>query len=425
MRSKSVLIAILLMVLGLAMAGAQATPLPALHTKQNETSVSGLSSGGYMAVQFHVANSSFVKGAGVIAGGPYFCAEDDQGLATSTCTCTGFFCHPDQAAQLVSDLVQTTSQNASQGAIDPINNLTNSRIWLFSGSGDTIVPTPIMAALETYYKNYVAPSNIFFKKNIPAEHAMPTDFFGNACSFKGAPFINDCGFDAAGAILKWIYGSLNPKNSGTSTGQLIKFDQSEFISNPTAHGMSSNGWVYVPASCQQNGQCRVHVAFHGCLQHPDAPYSSGPQGKIADTYVKNSGYNQWADTNNIVVLYPQANALFLGTRLPRINPDGCWDWWGYDDANYAVKNGHQMKAVKLMIDRLSAVSTPGSTPSPPALFCGSDSNASHTADGRAYGFFLWWYFANGSNDFLGFGGDKQSTLKEVYPGSYQQVNSCP
>jgi len=44
------------------------------------------------------------------------------------------------------------------------------------------------------------------------------------------------------------------------------------------------------------------------------------------TYVKNTGYNQWADTNNIVVLYPQA---FNGNN----NLNGCWDWWGYDDPN--------------------------------------------------------------------------------------------
>lgn len=36
-------------------------------------SVSGGSSGGFMAVQFHVAHSSVTDGAGIIAGGPYYC----------------------------------------------------------------------------------------------------------------------------------------------------------------------------------------------------------------------------------------------------------------------------------------------------------------------------------------------------------------
>ena len=178
---------------------AEVVALQKLKLKVEETSVSGLSAGGYMAVQFHIAHSAMVKGAGVIAGGPYFCAKDDQNTATSVCSCTGFgSCQPAQATQLVPGLVQITDQNAQQGAADATSNLSNSRVWLFSGNVDSVVPTPVMNALEMYYKNYVPAANISFKKNIAAEHAMPTDSFGNACSFKGDPFINNCNFDAAG-----------------------------------------------------------------------------------------------------------------------------------------------------------------------------------------------------------------------------------
>lgn len=37
--------------------------------RANETSVSGISSGGYMAVQFHVSFSATLRGAGITAGG--------------------------------------------------------------------------------------------------------------------------------------------------------------------------------------------------------------------------------------------------------------------------------------------------------------------------------------------------------------------
>jgi hypothetical protein len=53
------------------------------------------------------------------------------------------------------------------------------------------------------------------------------------------------------------------------------------------------------------------------------------------TFVRNAGYNKWADSNGMIVLYPQATAT-----LP--NPEGCWDWWGYDDPNYALKSGRQI-----------------------------------------------------------------------------------
>jgi hypothetical protein len=92
-----------------------------------------------------------------------------------------------------------------------------------------------------------------------------------------------------------------------------------------------------------------------------------------------------------------------------------------------------MMAVKLMVERLAGAASPapgpgpGPTPAPtPApAFCGTATNADHVADGRAHTIFFWWYFANGSGDFLGIGGSKQSTLKEVSNGVYQAVASCP
>jgi len=51
--------------------------LPALGADIAETSVSGLSSGAYMAGQIEVAHSSQIVGAGIVAGGPFACAETE------------------------------------------------------------------------------------------------------------------------------------------------------------------------------------------------------------------------------------------------------------------------------------------------------------------------------------------------------------
>ena len=65
---------------------AHAAPLPQLVIDPAETTVSGLSSGGYMAVQMHVAfSATFRKGAGVVAGGPFYCAEGSIVHATGRC----------------------------------------------------------------------------------------------------------------------------------------------------------------------------------------------------------------------------------------------------------------------------------------------------------------------------------------------------
>ena len=53
------------------------------------TTVSGLSSGGYMAVQLHVAHSASVRGAGVLAGGPYYCAQGSVWTAAWNCMSPG------------------------------------------------------------------------------------------------------------------------------------------------------------------------------------------------------------------------------------------------------------------------------------------------------------------------------------------------
>ena len=56
--------------------------LPHLGLNPQTVTVSGFSSGGFMAVQMHVAHSSFIKGAAIFAGGPFGCAANNRGVAT-------------------------------------------------------------------------------------------------------------------------------------------------------------------------------------------------------------------------------------------------------------------------------------------------------------------------------------------------------
>ena len=67
-----------------APAGA-AEELPRLGASRDAVTVSGLSSGAYMAVQFQIAYSHLVRGAGVIAGGPYDCARGSISRALKNC----------------------------------------------------------------------------------------------------------------------------------------------------------------------------------------------------------------------------------------------------------------------------------------------------------------------------------------------------
>ena len=59
-----------LILLGVATASLAAPPpaLPALNIAIEDTSVSGISSGGFMSVQMQVAHSAIIRGAGIVAG---------------------------------------------------------------------------------------------------------------------------------------------------------------------------------------------------------------------------------------------------------------------------------------------------------------------------------------------------------------------
>jgi hypothetical protein len=69
---------------------AGAADLPKLNIDPRQISVSGLSSGGYMAVQFEVAYSTLVMGAGVIAAGLYYRPQREP----RDCPCRIVFARP-------------------------------------------------------------------------------------------------------------------------------------------------------------------------------------------------------------------------------------------------------------------------------------------------------------------------------------------
>ena len=110
-------------------------------------------------------------------------------------------------------------------------------------------------------------------------------------------------------MLEHIYGSLNQPSSNSSSGSMLEFDQREFVDgvDPALIGLADTGYVYVPKACKTE-TCRVHVAFHGCKQYA---------GKVGNAVYKHAGYNKWAGTNKLIVLYPQTVDNLV------LNPNGC------------------------------------------------------------------------------------------------------
>ena len=119
-------------------------------------------------------------------------------------------------------------------------------------------------------------------------------------------------------LTHWL-GSVNPPNTGTPDGTLSFFDQNLHApgGNAPALSMDNSGLLYTPPACASGAPCKLVVALHGCL--------SG-QYLLGDEFPELANLDTYADTNNLVILYPQA----IASVVP-YNPEGCWDWWGYDD----------------------------------------------------------------------------------------------
>ncbi len=257
--------------------------LPAFNAQLNGTTVSGLSSGAFFAVQMHVAFSDFITGAGVFAGGPFDCALGT--LATAEATCLQATLPPD-----ASTYEEVTDSSASDGDIDTTENLAAHNVFLFSGKDDTTVNQPVMNALDSYYKHYITkgtvtcvvhtrvcvrvrvrvfacvrvcvvgdvgggwahacpstgcldfrhPSNSLprelfahslsprYVSAMKAAHTQPTDNVAmfNACDVSQEPYLSNCEYDGAGTALQAILpGKLNPRNDATLSGKIIRFSQ--------------------------------------------------------------------------------------------------------------------------------------------------------------------------------------------------------
>lgn len=320
------------------MAGAAGLParaadgLPRLNILPGSLTVSGVSSGGYMATQYQVAYAKDVQGAAIIAAGPWFCAQGLLTRALDDCTAGGAI------GPEIDPLVAALQRYARDRAVDDPSWMAPDRVWLFHGARDTVVGAAVVDSLLRFYRQFIPPERIAYETQVPAAHGFPTDGQGGPCDVAQPPWINDCGYDAAGALLRHLYDGLRAP-AAPRRGELRRFDQRRYVTGGRLAAFAESGLLFVPADCAAGRPCRLHVAFHGCRQGI---------GFVGEDFARQAGYDRWADANRIVVLYPQvARSLFWP-----FNPKGCWDWWGYSGSQYATRNGLQLAAVQRMLRAL-------------------------------------------------------------------------
>jgi len=290
------------------------------------SSISGISSGGYAAVQMQIAYSGQFVGAAIFAGGPFYCAQNTLGMALTACTKDFNLID----INILNGLVQAW---AIAGTVDPLSNLAGHRIYLFSGKNDFEVYLGVMKKLRSQYM-YLGVSNITIHSqfDIDAGHCWPTLNYGIACNSSKPPFLCNCNYDGAGQALAQIYGKLRPRTQAI-VPNLKSMSIAQFLPyglSASTISMDTKFYYYMPTKCQvPEANCSIHMFLHGCK----VSYS-----QVGYQFIMNAGFNEWAESNNIIIIYPQS----VTSQVFPYNPQACWDWWGYTGFGYPVREGPQL-----------------------------------------------------------------------------------
>lgn len=388
-----------------------APPPPPAELSLPRHSVSGMSAGGSMAVNHLVAFSSHVVGAGIIAGNPYGCTaiSDDYGdiCGAETSHNASYYAARWNSTWLP-QMESYIRRRASLGAIDAVSNLTGRRVYLFSGTHDTVVNQETMRALLTQLSAYgvsgiltlrvqlgVCPivavltrpafefscGTVHPEFGIPAEHAWVVG--DDVCNEPGAqsptcgrahgwpataakptleaccgtcaageppekkwwwPDVVNCHYDMSGTMFRWILGSPLSERTRATLSNFRQFKQTSYM--PSGHAASAIGFADV-------GYVYVPTKCAGerigsCRVHVD--YHGFGNGYLYTKWhsagmMLQTGSVGYAEANELVLLFPQA-----GERAFQSWYANCWDFWGSVTGDAADgKHGLQLQAVAAML----------------------------------------------------------------------------
>jgi hypothetical protein len=326
---------------------------------QDTVTISGLSSGGYMAGQFHIAHSKHIKNVAIFSAGPYYCSLGDFDKISKDC-----MANPENLD--LNLLVNIAKEFSDLKLNDDLAYLKDAKVYNFMGLKDTRVLPGVSQKLDEFYQIFDA--KVMNEVVEDSQHAFPTDNpENNKCDYLGFPFINNCEINGAYNALKYITSDFKKnkfdafekldnyreilKNSKIKLENLIEINQSQYF-NYENISMNEKAFVYIPDNCKnKQNVCDLHVAFHGCRQTLD---------HIQMSFIEKTGYLQVAEIFDFVLLFPQAK---LSEDIP-FNPNGCWDFWGYntslkisshedgDKKYFSTKKGKQIAAVWNIINDL-------------------------------------------------------------------------
>ncbi|MFY0992749.1 poly(3-hydroxybutyrate) depolymerase [Halomonas sp. C05BenzN] len=315
---------------------------PRLGIDADDISVIGISSGGYMATQLAVAWPERFSGLGVLAAGPWSCAQGTLRRALGQCMTTRL------GPPRLDELALRHQDYLERDLVGAPRALAGLRVFVWHGDADDTVSPTLGSALAEQFRDWLEDPDrqLHLLESEGIGHGWPVGHRGEPlpattltdCRGGGGTHLLACDLDIAGEALGWLHGDLVPPGEDRPRGELMRFDQAAM---QDAKGLDDAGYLFVPEGCREGG-CGLTVALHGCAMGAS---------QLDETFVRHNGLNEWAASNRRVVLYPQAETSLA-------NPQGCWDWWGFAESTWQLnplhdtRQGTQVRALMGMIDRL-------------------------------------------------------------------------
>lgn len=287
-------------------------------TDQIKYTISGISSGGFMANQMGTIFSSQFSGVGTVAGGFYYCAQDylpkkvkedantigtgdlflfepttqiltdtlnpfviltganpgswfrpqkGNPIYQSVAVCMG---RPDKA-KLPMDYL---SANVESKLIDPLSNLADQKVFIYHGKADSVLKVKMQEKLKSYYLSVgVKESNIATLTG-EGSHNFPTDRTdGIACEKEEVPYVSSCNLNVAGKILDHLIDE-NLTRADFNKDHIYIVDQTTNLLNTSKEekdwvtpvtSIAPYAYLYASNKCLNHPEsCHMHIALHGC-----------------------------------------------------------------------------------------------------------------------------------------------------------------
>jgi len=302
-----------------------------------------------MAMNHLFAFSASVKGAIIAAGNPYGCGAFKEGHTEHGGAC--YYGGNDLAK-----LKKYIESQYKRGLIDNPENLANTSVLLFNGKNDWMVYTKGMKEAGKQLRMFMQPDRVVERFKTKAAHVWSLDHGKCKCgSCSGADSVccdyNNCHYDLSGESLGLFFNSVQPRVNASQQWWLW-IDQHKYLparNESQWKQVRLKRWcpTYVPGSCRKDpGSCPVHIHYHGCIDN---------DATLRMQWINNLDLNEYAESNGIIVMYPQATGDYL-TGV------GCWNW-GHkgDDKLFDTKQSAQMRTVIAMLQDLPTALAEAST----------------------------------------------------------------